>query len=168
MRKYNAVILGGGKSLINSKLPKGNTPFDGGSLAGRVYESAIKGFDFNRVALVMNPDERVKLRAGDTYVKPISCKGAWLSGHEGIKAINDSDLAGYVLIAGDLAFFDDITMDAFMDEVKKYEDTDILIPLVPRNINEKKFPQRERTYQPLQEGEFLAGNTSYIPRLRSE
>ncbi|MDH3353512.1 MAG: nucleotidyltransferase family protein [Nanoarchaeota archaeon] len=164
MKKYNAVILGGGKSLTNSNLPKGNTPFNGGSLAGRVYKSAINGFDFNRAALVMNPDKRIKLRTGDTYVNPTSCKGAWLSGYEGIKAINDDDSAGYVLIAGDLAFFNDVTMDAFMDEVKRHKDTDILIPLIPRDINERDFPQRERTYQPLREGEFLAGNLGYISK----
>jgi hypothetical protein len=163
LTSYDAVILGGGKSPTDPELPKGNTLFNGSSLAGRVHEAAVKGFDFGRVALVMDPDERIILRKRDVYVEPTSCKGAWLSGHRGIKAIDDGS-SGYVLIAGDLAFFDDVTMKAFMDEVQKYENAGILVPLVPRDINEKEFPERKRTYQPLQEGEFLAGNLGYVSR----
>ncbi|MFH1521687.1 MAG: NTP transferase domain-containing protein [archaeon] len=160
MRRYNAVILGGGKSPADITLPKGNTSFNGGSLAGKVYEEVRKGFDFDRIALVMNPDDKINLRQGDVYVEPTFCKGAWLSGYRGIEATNDG-LHNYVLVAGDLPFFDKHIMKAFMDEIES-ETAEIIFPLVSRRINEERFSQRKRTYQPLQEGEFLAGNLGYI------
>ncbi len=161
MKEYSAVILGGGKGIVNQGLPKGNTQFNGNSLAGRVYASAISGFDFNEVAVLMNPDDKIRLRDSDFYVEPTYCKGAWMSGYNGIKKLG-ADIKGYVLVAGDLAFFKPSTMKAFMSEIYKSNNSDIIIPLVNRKVNEKMFPQRDRTYMPLNNGEFLAGNMGYI------
>ena len=163
MRKYDAIILGGGRSLTNEDLPKGNTLFNGDTLAGRVYKEVAKGFDFDKIALVMNPDENITLRQKDFYVEPTFYKGAWLSGYNAIKKL-ENNLYDCVIIAGDLPFFDEKIIKKFMTEVEKYDDAGIIIPLISREVNEKKFPFRKRTYMPFKEGEFLAGNLGYISK----
>ena len=109
----------------------------------------------------MNPDEKINLRIQDVFVEPTFLKGPWLSGYKGIKKI-DNNSSDYILVACDLPFLEANTITAFIQEIKNNKDADILIPLIPREINEKKFPDRRRTYQPLQEGDFLAGNIGYI------
>ncbi|GEM_PF-4368149 len=160
MKSYNAVILGGGKSPVDPTIGKGNTSFQGGSLAGRVYEIVRASYDFNRIAVVMDPDEKVQLRARDQYVQPAQGKGAWLSGYRGIQTIGPGE---YVMIAGDLGLLEQQTVQAFMKILEK-TDMRAVLPLVPRDINEQHFPDRKRTYQPFKEGEFVAANMGFIGR----
>ncbi len=158
MKSCNAVILGGGKSPLDSTIGKGNTPFQGMSLAGRVYETVRSSYDFNRVGVVMEPDAKVRLRIEDCYVAPVPGKGAWLSGYRGIQTLGKAD---YVIVAGDLGLLQEETMRAFMNILEKI-DAYAVLPLVPREVNEREFPQRTRTYQPFKEGEFVAANMGFL------
>ena len=161
MLDLNAVILGGGKSPVNNNLPKGNTPYGESSLAGNVYDALIHGYNFKRIALVMNPDKRIPVRTSDIFVEPTFYRGAWLSGFRGVKAIDDGS-SDYVLIAGDLPFLSDKIISEFIRVIQTSKDADIILPLVTKELNQSAYQERTRTYQPLQEGEFLAGNLGYL------
>lgn len=161
MPRYHTVILGGGKSPLDSSLPKGNTLFNGRPLAEIAYTAVKDTHQFDRIAVVMNPDSYINLRPEDRYVQPASCQGAWRSGYKGISTIDDQQ-HNYVLVAGDLPFLRKEVIEEFMREIEQMTNVGIVIPLVRREVNQKVFPQRKRTYQPLQEGEFVAGNLGYI------
>lgn len=154
-----AVILGGGKSPVDPNLPKGNTPINGSVMAGRVYKSVIDGINPGRAALVMNPESSIDLRASDIFVDPTFEKGAIRSACRGITAIDDS-VNDFIIAAGDLPLLTASTMRHFA-EMAGYSNGEVVLGLVPREVNDKEFPTRSRTYQPFKEGDFLVANMGY-------
>lgn len=155
---YHALILGGGKSPVEPRTPKGNTPFRGQALAARMYQQVRDVDFFERIFVVMNPESSLALQQQDRIVRPTYCKGAWRSAYA---AIQEGGPADYFIFAADLPFCDTPVISAFVEKVQTAA-ADIVFPLIPKELNMQRFPERKRTYQPFAEGEFVAGNIGYI------
>ncbi len=174
LHRYNAIILGGGKSPLNDSehhgMYKGNTQFCGRALGSIVYEAVAKGHTFDRIALVMERDNELQIRESqDVYSTPdpAMCRNFfrslkfYASANSGNHSIDDG-VADNFVFAGDLPFLRAEHVKAFYDAVHLHHNVDVAIPIIPRGINESAFPDRLRHYLRFKEGEYLIGNMAYL------
>ncbi len=66
-----------------------------------------------------------------------------------------------LIMPADIPFITPEAIEDFLDQCEKY-DADVYYAIVPREVNEKRFPRVKRTYVKLREGVFTGGNLFLI------
>ncbi len=160
MRKYDAVILAGG---VNSGELRKCAPFENEALIiignspmiSYVYR-ALKGSDRISKIVISSPgsslfsifakdDDLIFTESGDDAMESLA------------NALSSATSEKVLVLPADIPFITPEAINDFLDSCEQVE-ADVYYAIVPREVNEARFPKVKRTYVKIQEGIFTGGN----------
>ncbi|MCX7922763.1 MAG: nucleotidyltransferase family protein [Clostridia bacterium] len=157
----NVIILAGFQEIKNYKGDgnKALIQINGKAIIEYVIE-AVKGADnIDKIVVVGNKSE-LEMHLKDRVDTIIDTNGTIIENLvAGIKYLSTEK---HVLVcSSDIPF---ITAEAINDFVNKSRElgADLCYPIVEKGVNDRKFPEMERTYVKVREGAFTGGNIFYI------
>ncbi|MDW7675281.1 MAG: NTP transferase domain-containing protein [Bacillota bacterium] len=115
--------------------------------------------------VVVGPPEKMKplfpnaknlqfVPGGDTVIKGVI---------NGLKEINSNDKL--LIVTSDIPLITGAVIDSFIQECLKHEEKELFYPIVPREVNDRKFPGVKRTYVKLKDGIYTGGNIFLVDPL---
>ncbi len=164
MSSYDTVILAGG---VNSGDLRRYAPYENEALIiiGNypmiyyVYQ-ALKGTERVQNIVISGPCESLQpiFNKEDNLVFATSGEDAIDSFANALTLTNSEKI---LVMPADIPFITPEAIEDFLNNCEEH-DADIYYSIVPREVNEKRFPRVKRTYVKLREGVFTGGNLFLI------
>ncbi|HSW36443.1 MAG TPA: nucleotidyltransferase family protein [Candidatus Limnocylindrales bacterium] len=162
---FDAVVLaGGGKPeplTVQERVSnKAFIKLHGKPLLGYILESLVEASSVDCI-VVIGPEEELKILQQSGYVfLSVPEKGTMLDNlAAGFEAVKEDRLC--LVVTGDIPLLTAAVIEDFVERCAPF-DHDFYYPILTRECCSRRFPETERTYVHLKEGEITGGNIGLL------